>query len=237
MKQEIIRIDLQGVNCYLCKASGSFILIDTGGHLIFDKQYTDRRETLLSELERLGCKRENLKLIVLTHGDVDHVANAEYIKEKYLVKIAMHAEDIPLVENPTIEKMMGSFKFQSIVLKSLFRIMKKRIRKICSRTLNDLKPFTPDITMNEGDSLEKYGFNAKILHIPGHTEGSIGILTDNNDLIAGDIFAKIKKPTIAPNADNFKKLNHSVERLKGMNINTVYPGHGSPFSMDDFKRL
>lgn len=31
MEQEIIRIDLDGVNCYLGKSGDSFILFDTGG--------------------------------------------------------------------------------------------------------------------------------------------------------------------------------------------------------------
>ena len=40
--QEIIRIDLGGVNCYLLKNNQRFILVDTGGHMFMDRQYTDR---------------------------------------------------------------------------------------------------------------------------------------------------------------------------------------------------
>ena len=235
MKQEITRIDLRAVNCYLLKENDNFILFDTGGHTIFDKKFTDRREALLSELEKLGCKPVNLKLVILTHGDIDHVANALLIKEKYKTKIAMHAGDLQLVESLTLEKMMRSFKFKSIVLKMIFQVMKRPIRKISSKILSDFKTFTPDTLLNEGDSLLEYGFNAKILHIPGHTEGSIGVLTENGDLIAGDIFMNQKRPTIAPNADDFKMLTSSVKRLKTMDINTIYPGHGQPFKMNEFK--
>ncbi len=235
MSQEIIRIDLKTVNCYLGKEGDSFILFDTGGHTIFDKTFSNRREELMSELERLGCKPGNLKLIVLTHGDIDHIANAVYFKEKYQTKIAMHKGDLPLVADLTIEKMMESFKFKSIILKIIFQIMKKSIRKISIKMLTDFEPFKPDIFVDEGDSLSEYGFKAKVLHIPGHTKGSIGVFTEDGDLIAGDIFANIKKPGFAPNADNFKILAKSVARLKTLNIKTVYPGHGSPFKMKDFK--
>jgi hydroxyacylglutathione hydrolase len=235
MKQEIIRIDLKGVNCYLGKAGDNYILFDTGGHMIFDKPYTDRCETLVCELERLGCKPGNIKLIILTHGDIDHVANANFIKEKYQTKIAMHVGDLPLVENLTIEKMLGSFKLRSIILKIIFQIFKKPIKKISCKILSDFKPYKPDILIDEGDSLLEFGFNAKILHIPGHTEGSIGVLTEDGDLIAGDILVNIKRPSIALNAADFKLLAESVKRLKTMSINIIYPGHGLPFTMNDLR--
>ena len=41
MKQEIIRNDLNGVNCYLGKEGNSYILFDTGGHLTLDETFTD----------------------------------------------------------------------------------------------------------------------------------------------------------------------------------------------------
>jgi hydroxyacylglutathione hydrolase len=44
MKMEIIQIDLKSVNCYLGKQEDSFILFDTGGHIIMDKEFTNRRE-------------------------------------------------------------------------------------------------------------------------------------------------------------------------------------------------
>lgn len=229
MKQEVIRIDLEGVNCYLGKAGDSFILFDTGGHLTMDKQYTNRCDKLEKELENAGCKIGNLKLIVLTHGDNDHVANAVHFRDKYDAKIAMHSGDLDLVENPTIDKVMKSFQYKSIIYKIVFLIIKNTIRKVSVKTLKDFQKFKPDIFLNEGDNLSAYGFEAEILHIPGHTDGSIGILTSEGDLICGDIFTNMKKPDTAPNAYDFKALNASVERLKNMNIKVIYPGHGNPF--------
>lgn len=233
MKPEIIRIDLDNVNCYLGKENGNFILFDTGGHLLLDKVYSDRRAALLNGLERAGCQRGNLKLILLTHGDIDHVANAQFLKEEYQTKIAIHTGDLELVEKPTIETMLRSSNYKSIMLKIVFQIIKKLIIKLSNRILSDLKPFKPDILVNDGDSLSEYGFSAKVLHLPGHTAGSIGVLTENGDLIAGDTFMNLKKPGIAPNAVDFKTMANSIARLKTMNLNTVYPGHGKPFRMSE----
>lgn len=235
MKQEIIRIDLDGVNCYLVKEDDKFILIDTGGHMVMDKAFTDRCELLENELTKAGCKPGNLKFVILTHGDHDHAANSVFIREKYKIKIAMHKGDIQLVENPTMEKVMRSFYYKSIINKIIFQIMKKLITKVTHKALVDFKTFKPDVLIDEGCSLMEYGFNAKILHLPGHTDGSIGILTANGDLIAGDTFANMKKPEVAANAYDFKTLKKSVGRLKALNINTIYPGHGMPFEMKELK--
>lgn len=229
MKQEIIRIDLDGVNCYLGKAGDSFILFDTGGHLTMDKQYTNRREKLEEGLEKAGCKPGNLKLIVLTHGDGDHAGNALYFRDKYKAKIAMHSGDLKLVENPTIDEVMKSFHYKSLIFKLVFFIMKNTIIKVSTKVLKDFEKFKPDIFLNEGDELSEYGFDAIVLYTPGHTDGSIGIITSEGDLIAGDTFSNMKKPDIAPNAYDFEALNVSAERLKNKNIRIVYPGHGNPF--------
>ena len=230
---EIIRIDLNGVNCYLGKQDGNFILFDTGGHLIMDKQFDNRYDTLLNWLKTYDCTPKNLKLIVLTHGDNDHAANALMLRENFGAKIAIHKNDRALVENPDIDMIMKSFKYRSILFKFIFGIMNKQIKKITLKTLeeyNERGKFTPDIYLSDGDSLNEYGFDARVIHMPGHTHGSIGILTGEHDLIAGDTFANIRKPEAAPNAVDFKQLSESIRKIKTEQINKVYPGHGIPFT-------
>lgn len=234
MKQEIIRIDLKGVNCYLGKEGTNFILFDTGGHLFVDKNFSNRRELLEKELENYGCHAGNLNLIVLTHGDNDHAANAAFLRNKYNTKIAMHLSDVELVDNPSLEKILGNCHYNSLIYKIIFKLMKNQIKKLSQKTLEDFESFKPDITIDENYSLSEYGFSAKVLHLPGHTSGSIGILTANNDIIIGDTLTNVKKPAPAPNATDFKALAKSVDKLRTIDINTVYPGHGTPFEMKEF---
>lgn len=233
MKQEIIRIDLGSVNCYLGKMKSGFILFDTGGHMVMDKQFTNRRELLLKELDKAGCNPDNLHLIVLTHGDNDHVCNAAYIRNKYNAKIAIHPNDCKLVKNPKINDFMNSFKYRAFLYKIIFRILHKTIYKVSLKTLDDFETFTPDILIDDSFHLWEYGFEGEILYMPGHTAGSIGILTKDKELIAGDTFSNMGKPTLAPNAIDFKRLEASVSKLKSYGIHTVYPGHGMPFQFDD----
>jgi glyoxylase-like metal-dependent hydrolase (beta-lactamase superfamily II) len=94
--------------------------------------------------------------------------------------------------------------------------------------------FKPDILLSDGQSLEEYGLAVKIIHIPGHTPGSIGVLTAEGDLFAGDMFVNRKKPDSAQIIENPAQMKNSLEKMKQMNIKTVYPGHGMPFEMQDY---
>lgn len=232
MEQEIIRIDLNGVNCYLSCNNGEFILFDTGGHLFFDKDFNNRRDDIDRELEKYGCTADNLKLIVLTHGDNDHVANAAYLREKYHTRIAMHKDDISLINNPSVEVLMENCRYRSLGYRILSFFIKGLLKKIIIKTKDDFESFQPDELIDESFDLSNYGLEADIIHLPGHTRGSIGILTKRGDFIAGDIFANNGKPVIAPNAMDFKQLKGSIEKLKTLDIKTIYPGHGEPFSCE-----
>lgn len=231
MNQEIIRIDLVGVNCYLLKENSKFILFDTGGHLFMDKTFSNRREELEKKLDTYGCTPNNLSLIVLTHGDNDHATNAAFLRKKFNTKIAMHSADVELVKNPSLEKALENSNYNYFLYKIVFRLIKNKLKNLTKKILNEFESFNPDIIVNDGDSLLQYGFHCKVLHLPGHTPGSIGILTEGGDIIVGDTLANIKKPTAAPNAANFELLNKSINKLKTMDIKTVYPGHGTPFNI------
>lgn len=47
--------------------------------------------------------------------------------------------------------------------------------------------FVPDVYVDDGDELSAYGLSARVLHLPGHSSGSIGILTARGDLFCGDL--------------------------------------------------
>jgi glyoxylase-like metal-dependent hydrolase (beta-lactamase superfamily II) len=56
-----------------------------------------------------------------------------------------------------------------------------------------LETFTSDLILEDGENLEGYGLKASILHLPGHTKGSIAILTEDGSLFAGDTFFNMKQ--------------------------------------------
>ena len=218
--QEIKPINFGGVNCYLVKTGTGYILIDTG--------FPSRRAALEKELSSAGCQPGNLKLVILTHGDIDHAGNCAYLREKYSTKIAMHSSDSGMVERGD---MSWNRKAKPDKFSIIFRIMS--LMSFFFRP-GKFDIFKPDLTIDEGFNLSEYGFDAEVLHLPGHSKGSLGILTSGGDLFCGDLLYNIfGKPGIRF-IDDLADFNASIEKLKGLKIKTVYPGHGKPFPMDMF---
>jgi glyoxylase-like metal-dependent hydrolase (beta-lactamase superfamily II) len=156
------------VNCYLIKTESGFVLIDTG--------FTTNRRMLETELTHLGCQPGNLKLILLTHGDFDHIGNAVYLRQRLGAKIAMHKRDVGMLENGD---MFWERKIDNRVMKGLFKLI------MPFKTKNR---GTPDILLEDGASLSGYGLDASVYNTPGHSSGSICILTKSGDLFCGDLF-------------------------------------------------
>ena len=91
---------------------------------------------------------------------------------------------------------------------------------------------TPDLTLTEECDLSAYGFDAQVISSPGHSHGSIGILIANGELFCGDLFENTKQPALNSIMDDRVAARASVEKLKRLNVETIYPGHGAPFSMN-----
>ncbi|HKM04217.1 MAG TPA: MBL fold metallo-hydrolase [Lachnospiraceae bacterium] len=233
--QDIIRIDLRGVNSYLLKNKQRFILVDTGGHLYMDKEYNDRRNDLLSELDKNGVNNTNLEMIILTHGDNDHTCNARFIRDKFHSKISMCSSDSFMVEraDPSCYKINSNY--QSLLFKLVFKLMDSKIRLLMDKVYKEFETFQPDILLENEQSLSEYGFEGTIYNSPGHTTGSICILDNEGNLISGDLFANNKKPSFAPNAQNFDEMKESARRILKHKVVKIYPGHGDVFEASRIK--
>ena len=202
------------VNCYLVETDAGFVLIDTGA--------SNRRTELENKVTSAGCKPGNLALIVLTHGDFDHIGNAAYLSEKFGASVAMHKDDLGMAEHGNMfwNRSSGNAILR-VLAPVLFRFPKSN-------------RFRPEVSIEEGYDFSEYGFDARALSIPGHSKGSIGILTAGGDLFCGDLLENLEKPTTNSIMDNAVDCEASVEKLRDFEINTVYPGHGQPFPMDSF---
>lgn len=207
---------LGSVNCYLVEADAGFVLIDTGG--------SNKRAELVRELDSAGCRPGNLNLIVLTHGDFDHSGNCAFLQEKFGTSAAMHIDDSGMVER-------GDMFYNRQSVNPLFR----RIAPILFRYRKSDR-FKPDVLIEEGDDLSEYGLDARVLHLPGHSKGSIGILTAGGDLFCGDLLDNTASPRLGSIMDDRTAAKASVEKLIGLEVHTVYPGHGRPFAWEQFMR-
>jgi len=207
-------LKLGHVNCYLVKTGDGFVLVDTGG--------SNARRQLESALSEAGCQPGDLKLIIITHGDFDHTGNAAYLRRKYGARIAMHPEDAGMAER-------GDMFWNRKKGSPLFRLVAAMLFSFGAENC-----FSADIWLEDGDDLSSHGFPASVLSIPGHSKGSLGVLTASGDLLSGDLFDNTKSPVLNAIMDDLEAAQRSVAKLSQLIIHTVYPGHGKPFPMEDY---
>ena len=215
---QIFQIPLKylfGVNCYLIKTETGYYLIDTGIPKV--------RDHLEKSINDTGCEFGDLKLIIITHGHMDHVGNAVYLRDKYGAKIAMHRGDAQMAESGDM-----FVDTEGGILISMIGVFAKVFGL-------EAPKFAPDILLEDNQSLMEYGLDAKVIYNPGHSEGSISIYTADHDLFCGDLFNNDKKPQKASIIQDAEKLDASVEKIKSLETATVYPGHGKPFTMDQLE--
>jgi len=213
-----------GSNCFLVQAEGGFVLIDTG--------VAHKRTAVERGLHDAGCGAGDLKVIVLTHGDFDHAGNGAFLREKYGAPIAMHPNDAGMVWRGD---MSHSGKTKPDRITAMGRVIAAMGRLTTLVTPGDFDCFSPDRYLEDGQSLSEYGFDAKVLHLPSHSRGSIGVLTPEGELFCGDFIYNFFRPNQVW-IDDLAAARAGVERLKSMRVLTVYPGHGRSFPWEEFVR-
>ena len=200
------------MNCYLIEATAGFVLIDTGG--------SNARAALHAALADAGCSPGSLRVILLTHGDFDHIGNAAYLRTTFGTRIAMHRDDAGMAERGD---MFVNRKRPNFLVRSLIPLF---------TGFGAAERFTPDLYLADGDDLAQYGLEATILSLPGHSRGSVGVLTAAGELFCGDLFENTKGPALNSLMDDPAAAAASLARLERLRIGTVYPGHGQPFGME-----
>jgi len=154
-------------------------------------------------LEVIVCHRLQVKQIVVTHGHIDHVAGAMKLKRAIGAPILMHEQDLSQLKHlPAMAAWIGVPVPEKVEV---------------------------DASPAEGDVLLAGPLEARVLHTPGHTEGSICLyLPRPQKLIAGDtLFAGSIGRTDLPGGSSRKLINSIHERLLALPDETmVVPGHG-----------
>ena len=201
---KIHRIASGNVNCYIVIDNDKAILIDTG-----------RRKNREKILEK--CREFHVSLIVLTHGHLDHCQNAAYIANALHIPIAMNKNDMNLIPDNRKQSLVAKTILGKIILSISLSSFEK----------DSLEEFEPIIYLKNGDDLSEYGIYAKVLELPGHTKGSIGIEIENN-LFVGDALMNMFYPTVSMLYVDEQEMLSSAKYISELGDKTIYFGHGKP---------
>jgi glyoxylase-like metal-dependent hydrolase (beta-lactamase superfamily II) len=142
-----------------------------------------------------------IKIIVLTHGHSDHIAALYDIQDRTGAEVDIHTADADFLEG------RGSYSDQ-------FGISYKT-------------PHPPDRLLHEGDTLEIRGLSFTVIHTPGHTPGSICLLSGDKIFTGDTLFRRGMGTTLMPGSSRRQLLESIRTRLMVLPDETiVYPGHG-----------
>jgi hydroxyacylglutathione hydrolase len=147
----------------------------------------------------LATRDWTLKLIVSTHGHWDHIGDNAAVADHTGAVIAVHPLDRDRLTNP--QPLYAPF---------------------------DILPSVPAVELAEGGVVRFGEIRLRVLHTPGHTEGSVCLLSEDESLLfSGDtLFAAGWGRVDLPGGDA-DAMVESLIRLSGLEDHLgVFPGHG-----------
>ncbi|MFC6355096.1 MBL fold metallo-hydrolase [Luethyella okanaganae] len=179
---------------------------------------------LLGELAKHGKSPEDIRGIVLTHGDSDHIGFAERLRTDYGLPVFVHSADAERAKgNESTKPEWGGMRVLSTLGFIAFAATRGGLR---TRYLGEV------VTMTDGDGLDLPG-SPEIIGMPGHSPGSIavhvpavGAVFVGDALTTRHVLTGRTGPQPAPFTDDQAAASASLDRLVGTEAEWVIPGHG-----------
>jgi glyoxylase-like metal-dependent hydrolase (beta-lactamase superfamily II) len=195
---------MREANSYLLVADGGLTVIDAG---------LSGGERIVKYARENGFSADQIRTIILTHSDIDHAGGVSRLKEMTGARVAIHEADAARLSGEKPPKAAKG---------ALGALMKM------AGGLMKFKPVKPDVLLKEGDKIS----GLTVIHTPGHTEGSISLLTANGVLFVGDALrtGNDGKPRLSSDAFNIDSelAKESVKKLSVLEFSALLPGHGPP---------
>ncbi|MFC8825982.1 MBL fold metallo-hydrolase [Streptomyces sp. NPDC057137] len=207
------------VACYLIDTPDGITLIDAGlpGHW----------RDLQRELSSLGKSVDDIRGLVLTHGDSDHIGFAERLRSEHGVPVFIHAADAARARTGDKPKSTLGPLRPGPTLRFFGYLLSKnglRTRYVAAAT-----------EVHDGDVLDLPG-NPSIVGMPGHSPGSVAVHVPLVDAVfVGDalttrhVLTGRTGPQPAPFTDDEAQALASLDKIAALQASWVLPGHGAPW--------
>lgn len=212
------------VNVYLLKGDET-VLVDTGPHhdLALDR--------LEKGLKRRGVGMEDLDVILITHGHVDHYGQAGRIAAASGAEVWVHTLD-----RDTVADFSRTYDERREFYRERFLPtgVPAETLKLLGGFFDYLKNLARGApvhkTFEDGDVLNLAGWDFEVVHTPGHSAGSVCLQHDRT-LLAGDTVLKHITPNAAFGGADGESVGMadyllSLDRLEQCDVRELYTGHG-----------
>ena len=208
----IHRIPVRGTNCYL--------LVDDDGTVLVDPGPARGATEVITGVQAAGVRPGDVRLILVTHGHWDHYGAVPQVKSWCGAPVAAYPGEPEFSRDrrnalPPAQTLRGS------VVRWVYLLL---------APLADFAPLEADLLLEDGASLAPYGVEAQTVRLPGHSPGSLGVVTARGDALVGDLFVNYTVPSQPIYLSDQAAWQHSRDRVQALAPRMVYVGHGEPFS-------
>lgn len=221
IRPSLHRLGSSLVNSYLVEEAGQVTIVDAG--------LPGYWRGLPAELAVMGRTLDDVRAVVLTHGDTDHVGFAERLHRERGVPVLVHELDAGRARGEVRKPSTG---WGPVKLGPLLGFLLYSGRRGGLR----VPPLTEVRTFTDGATLDVPG-SPRVVHLPGHTPGSVAFHVPAVDAIfLGDAFTTRSMltgatgPRLAPFTLEPAQALASFDRLDGIDATWVLPGHGEAWN-------
>jgi glyoxylase-like metal-dependent hydrolase (beta-lactamase superfamily II) len=180
---------------------------------------------------------EREPLVLLTHSHLDHVGGANAFRER-----AAHPAEAAVLARGVPASLRGPELYEKLGLDAAGEAIPELL--IDALPHPDYDPATYRVgpialtrQLDEGDRVDLGDRELTVLHLPGHTPGSIALLDEHNGtLFSGDVVYDGYLIDDLPESE-VTAYRSSMERLAHLDVSTVHPGHGSTFDGSRLREL
>ena len=215
-----------GVHRFGSKLVNWYAVADAGRITLIDAGMAGYWRQLGPALSEMGATLRDVDAIVLTHAHVDHTGFAEHARRHADVTVHVHRDD----NNGAVRK-----------LPPLHLYWRPASWPLLLEGLRNGLLTTPSVgehmTFGDGEALPVPG-KPKVLHLPGHTAGNCAIVLEDrgvvftgDGLVTMDPYTQRTGPQLMLDGVNedTAQARASLERLHGLEVSTLLPGHGEPW--------
>ena len=212
----------------------SYLLVDDAMLIDTGVGTSEARAALEEQLKQTGLRVSDIKHIIITHLHHDHVGLVDFIKAASKAEVYAH------------EKADELLRTQDERLRQMHDNLQNEIRLLGGRDLLGIssiltRPFRPspaslqiDKTLSDGELLRLKRSSLKVIWTPGHAPEETCLYdADRRILFAGDHILPRITPHIGlhtyEGADPLGDYLNSLEKLRGLPVKLVLPGHEYPF--------
>jgi hydroxyacylglutathione hydrolase len=216
---EILRIEVPPTNCYLLQGQEGTVLIDPGP--------PGAAATVIARAEEAGVRPEDVRLIFVSHGHLDHYGAAPQVQRWCGRPVSAYPGEPGFSQDrrnalPPAQTLRGS------VVRWFYLLLSPLV---------EFEPLKADVLLRGDQDLSEYGIDGRTVHLPGHSPGSLGIISDEGDAFVGDLFVNYTVPSQPIYLSDEDAWAHSYERLRALHPRAVYVGHGEPFQGEELGHI